>query len=95
MIPQYISRKELKLAYQVIVQSQISSDSSAPKNLLDFIGFVRLLVATSVYALSKTSAYVALYPEAEKKVEVMLTKWGFADQQKLLLVEQKIASHGD
>ena len=51
---------------------------------------MRLLVATSVYALSKTSAYVSLYPEVEAKVGVMLTKWGFADPQKLELVEARI-----
>jgi hypothetical protein len=90
VIPAYITRKELKLAYQIVVQSQISSGSNSPQNYLDFVGFIRLLVATSVYALSKTSAYANMYPEFESKVEIMLTKWGFADPQKLQLVEKKI-----
>ena len=92
VLPQYITRKELKLVYQVINQSQISSESSAPPNLLDFPGLVRLLVACAVYALSKTSAYVALYPESESKVDVMLTKWGFADPNKLQLVESRLSA---
>ena len=92
VLPQYITRKELKLIYQVINQSQINSQSSAPPNLLDFPGLVRLLVACAVYALSKTSAYVALYPESESKVDVMLTKWGFADPSKLQLVETRLSA---
>ena len=93
VIPSYMSRKELKLIYQVIVKSHASPSTQNSANMLDFIGFVRLLVSAAVYALSKTSAYVTLYPEVEAKIDVMLTKWGFADPQKLKLVEAKLQNN--
>jgi len=90
VVPGYLSKKEIKLVYQIISQSQMSSGSNSPQNLLDFIGFVRLLVAISVYALSKTAAFQSKYPEMESKVEVMLSNWGFADPQKLQLIEKRL-----
>jgi hypothetical protein len=69
VIPSYLSKKELKALFNLVVRAQTFESASAQhmkgsngKDVITFISFLKLLVMTSLYCLSKTSAFNSLYP---------------------------------
>ena len=60
VLPNYCTRKDVKILYQLIATSQPQlADGSALG--LDFLTYVRLLVMLVMYALAKTPAFSSLY----------------------------------
>lgn len=53
---------------------------------------MKYLVLCSIFALSKTATFTSLYTTPEAKVDVMLNKWGFADNYKIKMVRDELKS---
>lgn len=72
VVPTYLSMREVKKAFSLILAAQ--RNARTPSSLagggtgIDFAHFVKFLVMLSVYGLSKTTAFLALYKTDLSKV---------------------------
>ena len=67
VIPAYISKKELKALFNLIIRAQTfqaGKQMKGPngKDVISFVSFLKLLVMTCLHCLAKTSAFNSLYP---------------------------------
>ena len=96
IFPAYISKKDVKLAFMIILSSQRNARSPASLvgggSGLDFPNFVKLMVLISVVSLSTASSFSSLYSSYESRVEVMLHKWGLCEPLKLQLLKSNLRS---
>jgi hypothetical protein len=96
IIPAYISKKDVKLAFMIILSSQRNARSPASVvgggSGLDFSNFVKLMVLIAVVSLSTASSFSSLYSSYESRVEVMLHKWGLVEPLKLQLLKTNLRS---
>lgn len=94
IIPPYMSKKDVKSAFMLILCSQRNSTSLASNvaggSGLDFPNFIKLMVLIAVVSLSKTSSFSSMYETLEARIDVMLNKWGIADGNKLQLVKRNL-----
>jgi hypothetical protein len=94
IIPPYMSKKDAKAAFMLILCSQRNSTSLASNvaggSGLDFPNFIKLMVLIAVVSLSKTSSFSSMYESFVARIDVMLNKWGIADGNKLQLVKRNL-----
>lgn len=92
VIPAYLSKKDLKSLLQLCLRSQSMEAGTLleNKNSLSFVTFMKLLVMSCLYCLSKTSTLNSLYPTIKAKLDVMLFNWGFADPLKIKTVSNRL-----
>jgi len=92
--PAYISKKDVKLAFMIILASQRNARSPASLvgggSGLDFANFIKLMVLIAVISLSTASSFSSLYSSYESRIEVMLFKWGLSEPLKLQLLKQNL-----
>jgi len=92
--PAYISKKDIKLAFMIILASQRNARSPASLvgggSGLDFANFIKLMVLIAVVSLSTASSFSSLYSSYESRVEVMLFKWGLSEPLKLQLLKSNL-----
>jgi hypothetical protein len=67
VIPGYLSKKELKALFNLIVRAQTFHSGKQVKgpngkDVISFVSFLKLLVMTCLHCLSKTSSFNSLYP---------------------------------
>eukprot|EP00602_Paraphysomonas_sp_CaronLab_P008689 CAMPEP_0185036454 /NCGR_PEP_ID=MMETSP1103-20130426/29487_1 /TAXON_ID=36769 /ORGANISM="Paraphysomonas bandaiensis, Strain Caron Lab Isolate" /LENGTH=592 /DNA_ID=CAMNT_0027573995 /DNA_START=456 /DNA_END=2234 /DNA_ORIENTATION=+ len=102
VIPTYMSKKELKSLFLLIVKAQEKSGvplasflSSKGKEGITYVNFLKLLVMIAIHCLSKTSAFNSLYTTVKSKVDVMLFNWGFAEPLKIRTVQDHVFVRSD
>ena len=94
VIPAYMSRKDFKAAFLLVLTSQRNVESSRNQHThhsgLDFVNYVKLLVLVAAASLSKTSSFSVQYASMESRVDVLLNKWGLCDPLKFSLVRGNV-----
>lgn len=97
VVPAYLTKKELKNLYDLTLRFQALSGappasliSSQGKEGIELLSFMKLLLMTALFCLSKTQAFNSLYATPKAKADVMLFNWGFADPLKIRSVQDRL-----
>lgn len=86
VVPSYCSKKDVKTIFGLVIYAEMPA--SAARGHMNFVSFVKLLATIAIFSLSNPPL-ATLYQTPKSKIEVMLSKWGFAEEAKLRTIQKK------